>query len=284
MFKHRSLFMFTALVSALFLMVAPLNALIPPQYTDNESYQAKGPVQRIVVKTFEAVDKFDRVELGNMVEHPIIVDFYNNGHISRITELNQKGDLLFYYVSEEKDGLATTQKRYSSKESMDAYSTFEYKDKRLQSESVYNAEGVSLYNEVYSYNKSGQLLSVIRRNTKGEKLQTLDYAYDNAGNCTMERMRSKEDRFVYQKSMSYDGRRMMGEKYHNQEGLMTNKIDYTYDAQGAISVVRSGSPGGAVNTTRVTYEYDAQKNWIRCTVYAGEYVPTRIITRKIEYK
>lgn len=285
MFKHRSLFMFTAILSALFLMVAPLNALIPPQYSENDNYKAKGQVQRIVIKTFEAVDKFDRVELGSMVEHPTIADFTNNGHISRIAELNQKGDLLFYYVSEEKDGLPATQKRYSNKESMEAYSTFEYKDKKLQTETVYNAEGELLYTEVYSYNKNGQLLSITRRNARGEKLQTTDYAYDNAGHRVMERMRGKEDRFIYQQSMTYDNQgRMIGDKFHNQEGLMTSKSDYTYDAQGAVVLSRSSTPGGAVNVTRIAYEYDAQKNWIRCIIYAGECVPTQVVTRQIEYR
>lgn len=281
MFKHCSLLV----LSVLCLMVAPLKALVPPQYTENRNYKAKGSVQRIVIKNFEAVDKFDHVELGEMVEHPVIVDFASNGHLSKVVELNPKGDLLFYFTSEEKEGRVTTQKSYTSKESMDAYSTFEYKDKRLQSESVYNAEGVLLYTETYSYNKTGQVLSVIRRSAKGETLQTVDYAYDNTGNRTMERLRSKEDRFVYQKNMTYDSQgRLTSEKRNNQEGLMTSKVDYTYDAQGSIATARRSAPGGAVSTTRMEYEYDAQKNWIRCTVYAGEYIPTKVITRKIEYR
>lgn len=286
MFKHSSLFVTkTLMLSVLCLMMAPLKALVPPQYTENRNYKAKGPVQRIVVKTFDAIDKFDRVEMGEMQDHPVIVDFAGNGHLSRVVELNQKGDMLFYFVSEEKEGHPSTQKRYSNKESMDAYSTFEYKDKKLQSETVYNAEGELFYTEVYSYNKTGQVLSIIRRGAKGDKLQTLDYAYDNAGNRTMERLRSKDDRFVYQKSMTYDGQgRLTGEKQNNQDGLMTSKVDYTYDAQGSIATVRRSTPGGAVNTVRMEYEYDAQKNWIRCIIYAGEYVPTRIVTRKIEYK
>ncbi len=281
MFKHSS----WLVLSALCLMVTPLKALVPPQYTDNENYKAKGSVQRIVVKTFEAIDKFDRVDLGEMLDHPVIVEFAGNGHLSKVVELNQKGDLLFFYVSEEKEGHLGTQKRYSNKESMDAYSTFEYKDKKLQTEAIHNAEGVLLYTESYTYNKTGQVLSVVRRSAKGETLQTLDYAYDNAGRCTMERMRSKEDRFVYQKSMTYDAQgRKTSEKNNNQDGLMTSKVDYTYDAQGSVTSIRRSTPGGAVNTTRITYEYDAQKNWTRCIVYAGEYVPTRVITRKIEYK
>ncbi len=281
MFKHSSLLV----LSVLCLMVAPLKALVPLQYTENRNYKVKGSVQRVVVKKFYAIDKFDRVELGDMVEHPTIVDFTPNGHLSKVVELNPKGDLLFYYTSEEKEGRISTQKSYSNKESMDAYSTFEYKDKKLQSETVYNAEGAPLYIESYTYNKTGQVLSVVRRNVKGETLQTLDYAYDNAGRCTMERMRGKEDRFIYQKAMAYDGQgRVTAEKSNNQDGLMTSKVDYTYDAQGSIASVRRSTPGGTVSTTRMEYEYDAQKNWIRCTIYAGEYVPTRVITRKIEYR
>ena len=272
------------LVAAL-CVATPLHALVPPQYTDNENYKAKGPVKRIVVKTFEAIDKADRVELGEMLDHPVIVDFSANGNQSRVTELNQKGDMLFYFTTEEKDGLPSTQKHYSNKEWMDAYSTYEYKDKKLQSESVYNAEGELFYTEVYTYNKAGKLLNVVRRNPRGEKLQTIEYAYDNAGNCTMERQKGKDDRFVYQKNKSYDAQgRLTGEEHHNQAGTMTSKAEYTYDANGNITNVRRASADGAVTTMRIAYDYDAQKNWTRCTIYAGEYVPTRVVTRVIEYR
>lgn len=282
MFKH---ILRPLLILAIGSVAMPLYALVPPQYTENENYKAKGPVSRIVVKTFEAIDKFDHVELGEMLEHPVIIEYSASGHQSRVAELNQKGDLLFYFMTEEKDGKPSTEKRYSNKEWMDAYSTFEYNKDKLQSETVYNAEGELFYTEVYTYNKAGQLLNVVRRNPKGEKLQTTDYAYDNAGHCTMERLRSKDDRFVYQKNMTYDAQgRLSGEEYHNQEGILTSKTDYSHDAQGNITNVRRGVPGGAVSTMRIAYDYDAHQNWTRCTIYASDYVPTRVVTRQIEYR
>ncbi|MDE7149534.1 MAG: hypothetical protein K2O01_03890 [Bacteroidales bacterium] len=273
------------LVIAALFAFTPLRAMIPPQYTDNANYKAKGAVQRIVVKTFGAIDKADHVELGEMQEHPVIVEYSGSGNLARVVELNQKGDILFYFTTEEKDGRPSSHKRYSNKEWMDAYSTFSYNKDKLESESVYNAEGELFYTEVYTYNKAGQLLNVTRRNPRGEKLQTVEYAYDGAGNRVMERMKSKEDRFVYEKKMTYDGQgRLAGEEYLNQEGLLKSKNAYTYNAQGDIDHVRQGVPGGAVSTMRIVYDYDAQDNWTRCTVYASDYVPTTVITRLIEYR
>lgn len=266
-------------------VVAPLHALIPPQYSDNDNYRAKGDIKSIVVKMFDAVDKIDHIEVGAMQEHPVIVEYSESGNQSRVVELNQKGDILFYFTAEEKDGQPSTQKRYSNKEWMEAYSTMDYNKGKLQSETVYNADGELSYTEVYTYNKAGQLLNVTRRNARGEKVQTVEYAYDEAGHCTLERMKSKDDRFVYQRNMIYDAQgRLSGEEYQSQEGILKSKTVYTYNAQGDIDHVRQGVPGGAVSTTKITYEYDARNNWIRCVLYASDYIPTTIIARQIEYR
>lgn len=264
--------------------VTPAWAMIPPQYINNDNYKAKGAVERIVVKMFDAIDKADHVEVGEMKEHPVIVEYSESGLLTRVVELNQKGDILFYFLTEEEDGKPVSHKRYSNKEWMDAYSTFEYNKGKLQSETVYDAEGELFYTEVYTYNKAGQLLNVTRRNPRGEKLQTIEYVYDGA-NRTVERMKGKEDRFIYEKKMSYDQQgRLTGEEYHDQEGLLKSKNIYTYNAQGHIAHVRQGVPGGSVRTTKLVYDYDAQQNWTRCVLYASDYVPTMIITRQIEYR
>lgn len=259
--------------------------MIPPQYADNENYRAKGPVSRVIVKMFEAVDKGDRVETGAMQEHPVMVDYSESGLMSKVTEVNKNGDLLFYFTVEEKDGQPSSHKRYSNKEWMEAYSTFEYNKGRLQVENVYDSEGELFYTEVYTYNKSGQLLNIVRRNKNGEILQTLEYGYDDAGHRTMERMKGKADRFIYRKKMNYDAQgHLTGEEYHNQEGLLKSKNQYTYNAEGDIDYIRQGVPGGAVNTTKVVYEYDGHQNWTRCILYANDCVPTTIIYRQIEYR
>lgn len=282
MFKH---ILRPLLILAIGSVAMPLYALVPPQYTDNDNYRAKGNIKSIVVKMFDAIDKIDHVEVGSMQEHPVIVEFSENGNQSRVVELNQKGDILFYFMIEEKDGKPSTQKRYSNKEWMEAYSTMDYNKGKLQTETVYNAEGELFYTEVYTYNKAGQLLNVVRRNPRGEKIQMIEYAYDEAGHCTMERMKSKDDRFVYQRNMSYDEQgRLSGEEYQNQEGILKSKTVYSYNAQGDMDHVRQGVPGGAVSTTKLVYDYDAHNNWVRCVLYASDYIPTTIIARQIEYR
>lgn len=272
------------LVAAL-CVATPLHALVPPQYTDNDNYRAKG-ARRIAVKIFDAIDKIDHVEVGNMQEHPVIVEYAENGNIARVMELNQKGDMLFYYTSDDKDGKPSTQKRYSNKDLMDAYGTFEYNGKgKVQSESVYNAEGELSYTEIYTYDKSNRLLNVVRRNPRGEKLQTMEYAYDAAGHCILEQMKGKEDRLIYRKNMGYDAQgRLMNEEYYNKDGVMKSKTAYTYNEKGDIDRVREGVPGGSVGTMKLVYDYDTHNNWTRCVIYAHDFVPTSIVARQIEYR
>ncbi|MDE7103419.1 MAG: hypothetical protein K2O46_04110 [Bacteroidales bacterium] len=272
------------LVAAL-CVATPLHALVPPQYTDNDNYIAKG-ARRVIVKMFEAIDKIDHVEVGAMQEHPVIVEYAENGNLARVMELNQKGDMLFYFTTEEKDGKPSTQKRYSDKDLMDAYGTFDYNAKgKIQSESVYNAEGDLSYTEIYTYDKSGRLGNVTRRNPRGEKLQTMEYAYDAAGHRTMEQMKGKEDRLIYRKNMAYDAQgRLINEEYYNKDGVMKSKTAYTYNDKGDIDYVREGVPGGSVGTMKLVYEYDTHNNWTRCTIYANDCVPTTIVARQIEYR
>lgn len=274
------------IVSAVLLgAVLPLRALVPPQYTDNDNYKAKGPVQRIVVKMFDAIDKIDRVDVGDMRENPVIVEYSESGNLSRVVELNKKGDILFYFMTEEKDGKPHTQKRYSDKEWMDAYGTYEYNKGKLQSETVYNAEGELFYTELYAYDKSGRVATVTRRNPRGETLQTTEYTYDAAGNCTRERVQGKENRFIYMKDMEYDAKgNLLSEEFQTQEGIMKSKTDYTYNDKGDIDHVRQGVPGGSVSTIKVVYEYDTHGNWTRCVLYASDYVPTIVVSRQIEYR
>lgn len=287
MIKKTTFLLLTALV--LFAGLSNARALLPPEYLENDNYTARGSVARLVVKTYKAIDKGDKVETGDLIENPVVVEFLETGQIDKLTEFNRQGVLNFCYISEyDQQGVLLNQKLYSEKGTIDAFGVYEYvkgKTKLPLAEAVTNAKGEPMYKELYAYDKAGFLVEITRNNGQGDRVQKRSFINNEKGLSLAETIYNRSGEVIYKIEKSYDSENRIS-IYNNisKDGILTSKGVYGYNDKGDMNRVRQTSPGMAINIMHLEYEYDVHGNWTKRTVFTNDYFPQQIIVRKIEYR
>ncbi|MEG1572661.1 MAG: hypothetical protein RR328_03835 [Bacteroidales bacterium] len=139
-------------------------ALLPSKYTSSE-YKLSAQVKTQVCKTFEAIDKFDKVELGNLVGTALVFDYDDKGNINKIREYTKEGALDLAYILEyDTQGFLESEKQYGQNDQLIRYGLFTYKNGKKIEEKIYTSEGTYAYSEVYMYDTRGVLIEKRRKN------------------------------------------------------------------------------------------------------------------------
>ncbi|MDO4695743.1 RHS repeat domain-containing protein [Porphyromonas sp.] len=253
--------------------------------TTENTYDAKGNLIRSVFSIKDSLQFASRDEY---------VYDKNNNLIEQVTYSGEFGEHRIAYVYDEKNRLIET--RADSGDEMPNKTIHTYNEiDSLASVKSFSSSGVLLEETLYSYNE------------KGIKTKSEYKSFDEEGKMNYRRLEHFDDR----------GNATLQEN-HNIEGVLTDKTENTYDAQGRVieSVHYVVSEGNALTieyqskykyddkgnlveevsdfpvqgysqTLLRTYEYDHKGNWIRMVltqIYEKEELPMKNITeRRITY-
>lgn len=261
-------------------------ALIPGKYLGAD-YNLNAKVKMQINKTFDAIDKFDKVELGSLMGVAVVFDYNAKGNVSKIREYTKDGILQISYVLEyNAEDLPEAVKKYGKDEHLERYDLITHKNGKKIEEKVYSGDGQYTYSEVYSYNHDGFLIEKKRMNVQGKVQIIIGYEYDSIMRISREIRKTgyKENYFGSRKEFTYDGNgRVSSETVYNSEGSIKIRKTFQYDDKGNIIEEISSYPQKAEEIMKYTYEYDTHGNWIKKIHYTNQYTPTLVQMRRLEY-
>ena len=279
-------------LTALFLLLSVSGqALLPPQYTEELFDVSPGTrPSRIVVKYFEPIDKGFRVEIGNLINSVMVVDFKDN-HRTACWEYDTKGNLKEKYdLGYNEYGNLVSVSKKDKNQNVQLREEFIYgnpkNENTLKEKRIYNQANLSVASQEFILrDKKGRISSSRHVDGSGKEKYTDNYTY-NAFDLVEREVRLDPS----------GSRRSETETDYNEEGLVISEIvydrngktvaqsRYSYNIKGLPDQIMMSNAEGAVEYYTIEYTYDERGNWIQQTIFKGMgHVPEVVVIRTITY-
>lgn len=274
------------LFSAFLLMLASLSdsyCLLPPEYT-SPMMSVHGKVEKMIIKTYKAVDQYNKINLGERIGNIYVIDYNENYDPYSFLKLDKDGNLIESFLLEYNDnGQIVTEKKYSSTDFIEKYSQLTYNKDLLTEETIFSDDGTLLFTKTFSYDNNGLLTSVFTTNHSQGNVSSVTYKYDKNALLTKETY-FKDNKESYSIVYTYNSARMIESKTTlDKNEKMISKIFYTYDMSGNTTSIKKISNDKPTEYHKLGLKYDLHGNWFAQTSYFNEVVPQNIITRLLTY-
>ncbi len=265
------------------------------QETGWSEYNLKGKVKSFTEISYEAIDRFGKIELGDKrVDFEFILHnnaeylFDNNGNKIEESLYFDDGSLRYKVIYKyDNNGNKIEENLYFDDGNLDTKLINLYDNKGNMIEAnVYTPYGSLEDKYTFKYDEM--------RNRIEEKQYCSDdrlrikrtYKYDNKGNMIEEKWQDfdsfKTKKYVYK----YDNKGNIIEKYrYASDGSLDRKSSYKYDNNGnMIKMKDSYHNDNAMLENKYTFEYyyDEQGNWTRRIQFENS-IPKYILVREIKY-
>ena len=253
--------------------------------TDNDltKRNLKGSVKTVTELNFELIADGNDLIKGNKsinADPDVVLHFNKNGFLTKKQVLNFDGSVMNTYIYEyDKNNQLIKETKYTATENIDRVFTFTYQNGKLKSQTIHTALGGVESVDKFSYPTA----TLMRQETfdKSENpMYFFDYEYDKNKNMTKKVWHVNNN--IVQMLYVYNDKNQLVQQTEINENDIETKWQYTYDEHGNITQEITTFFDESQINKDMTYEYDAQGNWIiRLTFADGQ--PLFVTERSIEY-
>ena len=170
----------------------------------------KGKVKSIKENTYEAVEKFGKIEKGNV--------FYDGFSSPSTIIYNEKRDKI-------------EQNNYNSDSRLDSKTTYKYDEKGNNIEkNNYYSDGRLSYKYTYKYDEKGNNIEKNNYYSDGSLNYKTTYKYDEKGNMIEANFYNSDGSLSFKLTYKYDEKgNMIEATYYNSDGRLDSKTTYKYE-------------------------------------------------------
>ncbi len=224
-----------------------------------DNYNIKGEVKTIRESSYNAVERFGKVEKGDEARRGKTLNFDSNG---KLTEED-------IYI-----GVSLSAK---------VIHHYDEQNKGIES-LIYNASGSLDSKAIYHYDNKNNNLDVIYYNSDGDFDYKFSYKYNDKGFNTEEYLYVDEVNYSYKITYKYDnkGKRIEKVKYKPSTSFQIRETYVNDDKGNNIQTFMYDSDGICFAKFTYKYEYDEKDNWIKQITYKDK-KPVELTEREIEY-
>ncbi len=256
--------------------------------------ELKGKVKQISNFKYEAVDKFGKIEKGEIIQdssyhygNNYIIKFNEKGDEIEINNYNSNSEgSLFYKVINKYDetGNRIEENWYKSDGSLDRKYIYKYDEKgNIIEEKKYYSDGNMAWGYSDKYNEKGKKIKRKFYDKHNGSLSSKGtYSYNEKGNMIEFKVYEPDGSLSFKSTFRYDEKgNRIEENVYKSDGSLLQKITYKYNEKGnriEENVYKSDRSLDFKITLK--YKFDKMGNWIKKIEFKNTF-PQYIVEKKL---